>query len=457
MRFWESGIVVDLLILAFVLGLAMLLIRSVGFLRRLALPNAIVAGLIGLILGPSALGVLPTDIEAMELIVYHAFAIIFIAVGLQATPKTKRPGSARSLAVANASIGVLQAILGLTFVAVWLTFDDSVHSGFGFLVTEGFQQGPGQALTLGKGWEDSGMADGIQLGLIFATLGFLYCIALGVPMVAIARRRGLIGPLQIPEPEPEPEPASANPETNTALEPLSTQLVLVGCVYLAVFLFIEGIVSLLPEGAKLINTAYAMHFIFGSLFAIALRSAARRTKREGPFRDDMLARISVVAVDITTAGAISAVSLDVLQDWLLPILLLTAIAGTLTLLGCLWLARRAFPESPFAHTLVLFGMGTGTVSTGLALLRMLDPELRGTVARNAVIGATVSVPFNAPMFVLVIPLAFGLSSQGPLMAVGGPLAMLALYWAVLMYCWWRFTPLRVLRPLRALWPPDPDE
>ncbi|MEM7154785.1 MAG: hypothetical protein AAF799_18185 [Myxococcota bacterium] len=458
MRFWDSGIVVDLLILAFVLGIAMVLIRSVGVLRRLALPNAIVAGLIGLLLGPSALGVLPTDIEAMELIVYHAFAVIFIAVGLQATPKTERPGSARSLAVANASIGVLQAILGLLFVAVWLTFDDSVHSGFGFLVTEGFQQGPGQALTLGKGWEDSGMQDGVQLGLIFATLGFLYCIVLGIPMVAIARRKGLIGPLQMSEEEAaETASASTDAQADASLEPLSTQLIMVGCVYLLVFVFIEGIVSLLPPGAKLSNTAYAMHFIFGSLFAIGLRYAARRTKREGPFRDDMLARISVVAVDITTAGAISAVSLDVLQTWLVPVLLMTVMAGGLTLLGCLWLARRAFPESPFGHTLVLFGMGTGTVSTGLALLRMLDPELRGTVARNAVIGATVSVPFNAPMFVVVIPLAFGLSSQGPLVAVGGPLAMLVVYLLVLIACWQSLTPLRVLRPLRSLWPPDPDE
>jgi ESS family glutamate:Na+ symporter len=222
-----------------------------------------------------------------------------------------------------------------------------------------------------------------------------------------------------------------------------------------VFLLTSGLVSLLPPGSKLPSTLWGLHFILGSLLAIALRSLLRRTGRDGFVRDDMLARTSVIAVDVTTAGAIAAVRLDVLTAWLLPILVMSLLATVLTLLGCLWLARRAFPEAPFAHTLVLFGMGTGTLSTGLALLRMLDPELRGTVARNSVIGATASVPFNAPLFLLVIPIAQGLSSQGPLVALGGPLAMLVVYWLVLVLCWRWLTPLRLLRPLRALWPPVP--
>lgn len=457
MPYWESGIVHDLLILALLLGAAMLLIRTFGVLRRLAVPHAIVAGLLGLALGPSGAGLLPTDIEAMELIVYHAFAIIFIAVGLQAAPRSRKPGAAMSLAVGNAFIGVTQAILGLSFVALWLAVE-SLHPGFGLMPTLGFQQGPGQALSIGGAWEQAGMADGGQIGLIFATLGFLYCIGLGVPMVAIARRRGLLGPEdEVTGPPPEDAPAIA-PRSGepTRSEPLSLQLVLVGLVYLAVFGVITGLVALLPNGSKMAATFWGLHFIMGSLLAIALRYLARRTGRDAVFRDDMLARISVVAVDITTAGAIAAVRLEVLSTWLVPILLLTAIAGGLTLLGCLWLARRAFPEAPFAHALVLFGMGTGTVSTGLALLRMLDPELRGAAARNAVIGATASVPFNAPMFLLVLPITAGLWSEGTATALGAPLGMLAVYFVALLVSWRLFTPLRALRPWRSLWPPAPD-
>lgn len=459
--YWESGIVIDLLILAALLGAGALLVRIVPVLRRLSVPNAIVAGLLGLAFGPSGLGWLPTDIESMELLVYHSFAILFIAVGLQAAPKSKRPGAARSLAVANATIGVSQAILGMSFVAAWLAIREALHPGFGLLVTLGFQQGPGQALALGGAWEQAGMADGAQLGLIFATLGFIYCIVFGVPLVALARRRGWIGPddeVAASEQPPASSAGSTDARQQSGHEPLAIALVVVGCVYLLVFLIISGLVSLLPPGSKLGATLWGMHFILGSLLAIAIRSLARRGKLEAPFDDRMLARVSVVAVDITTAGAIAAVQLEVLSRWLAPVLLMTATAGLLTLLGCIWLARRAFPEAPFAHALVLFGLGTGTVSTGLALLRMLDPQLRGTVARNAVIGATASVPFNAPLFLLVIPITVGLwtPENGPSITLGVPLAILSAYLVALLVCWRVFTPLRLRRPLAALWPDTDD-
>lgn len=462
MQFWSShvpasALLVDLAVLAGLLAAAMMLVRLVPALRRLSLPGAIVAGLLGLALGPSGAGVLPIDTEAMELLVYHAFALMFIAVGLQSAPRQRRPGAARSLAVGNATIGVVQAILGLAFVAAWLAVEP-LHPGFGLMITLGFQQGPGQALSLGGAWESAGLTDGGQIGLVFATLGFMYCFALGVPLVWLARRRGLLGPDDVP-PRASPDEAAlrlAEPEADAGHEPLSTQLVIMGCTYAAVFGIIYGLVALLPPGSKLGETLWGLHFIVGSLLAIALRRGARRLGRDAPFHDGMLARISVLAVEVTTAGAIAAVRLEVLGAWLLPILLMTLLAGVLTLLLCTWLARRAFPEAPFSHALVLFGMGTGTLSTGLALLRMLDPELRGPVARNAVIGATASIPFNAPMFMVLIPLvAVPQWSAGRAAALGIPLAALGVYLLALVASWRYFTPLRLLRPLRSPWPPDP--
>jgi len=456
-RFWHTEalldpqLLLDLLLLAALLAAAALLVRAISPLRRLAVPRAIVAGLLGLALGPSGAGLLPTDIPAMEFIVYHVFALLFIAGGLRSAPVQKRPGSARSLAVANASIGVLQAILGLLFVAAWLAVE-TLHPAFGLMITLGFQQGPGQALSLGGAWESLGLVDGGQIGLVFATLGFMYCIGLGIPAVAIARRRGLLTPEDVVEPlPPEATTAGASGRGGSML----VQLAWVGLVYALVFAVISGAVMLLPAGSKLAATAWGMHFIFGSLIAIALRRTARRARADRSFDDVRLARLSVIAVDLTTAGAIAAVRLEVLTTWLVPILLMTLLAGGLTLLGCMWLARRAFPEAPFSHALVLFGMGTGTVSTGLALLRMLDPQLRGTVARNSVIGATLSVPFNAPIFVGVIPFAATQWSGEPSMALGAPLVVLVAYLGALVVAWRVFTPLRLLRPLRSIWPPSP--
>lgn len=463
MRYWwsdvpASALLLDLAVVAGLLAVATLLVHRVSFLRRSRVPVAILAGLIGLALGPSGAGLVPLHEPGLELIVYHAFALMFVAVGLQSAPRQRRPGAARSLAVANATVGVTQALLGFGFLAAWLAVEP-LHPGFGLMIMLGFQQGPGQALSLGGAWEAAGMLHGAQIGLVFATLGFVACFVLGVPAVALARRRGMITPEDEVGPAPpgsDASPPPADPEAATAAEPLSMQLVIMGCVYAGVFAITWGLTSLLPPGSELRETLWGLHFIMGSLVAIVVRRSARRLGNDEPFHDGMLARISVVGVEVTTAGSIAAVRLEVLGLWLVPILLMAVLAGAMTLMGCWWLARRAFPEAPFAHALVLFGMGTGTLPTGLALLRMLDPELRGPVARNAVIGATASIPFNAPMFLVLIPLiAVPQWSNGSAAALGIPLLALLVYLGALLASWRLFTPFRLLRPLASPWPPLP--
>ena len=465
-RFWTAPFVVDLLILAGLLVAAAVVTRAVPALRRVGVPNAIVAGVLGLALGPSALDVLPVDTDSLEVIVYHAFALVFIAVGLQSSPPERAGGSARSMAFGIAAFGIGQALLGFVLVGAWLLLSGTqLHPGFSWMVTLGFMQGPGQALALGSAWEGLGLVDGGQIGLIFAALGFAYCVLLGVPLVSIARRRGWLDEELGDDDEPgdddgEPlehlRPVVDVPRraaTSPGEEPLSIQLVLISAVYLAMFGLLSVLTSLLPDGHPVAATLWGFHFIVGSGIAILLRRMARRVDREHAFDDDLLARLSVVAVDVTTAGAIAAVRLEVLTAWLGPILFMTTLAGGLTLVLCVWAARRIFPDRPISHALVLLGASTGTISTGLALLRMVDPELKGPVARNVVVAATASIPINAPLFLAVIPFAVGLWTSGFATAMLVPAAILAVYFGLVLVGFKKLTPARLLRPLLSLWPP----
>ncbi|MBL4686312.1 MAG: hypothetical protein JKY37_17085 [Nannocystaceae bacterium] len=469
MRFWTAPFVPNVLTLLALLAVAALLVRLPG-LRRIGVPSAILAGLIGLGLGPSAADVLPVDTDVLEVMVYHAFAVVFIAVGLQSTKRIATQGSARSMAFGIASFGVAQALLGFILVGAWLALTSTeLHPGFSWMVLLGFMQGPGQALALGSAWEGQGLVQGGQLGLIFAAIGFAHCIVLGVPLVAIAKRRGwLEGELADAagaHEEADNEETVAvvdevdvrRPPAAISAEPLSTQLLLIATVYVAMFAVLYGATRLLPAGSPINATLWGFHFILGSGLAIGLRALARRTGHNGAFDNDLLARISVIAVDITTAGAIAAVRLEVLTAWLGPILFMTTIAGGLTLVVCVWASRRIFPDRPVSHALVLLGASTGTISTGLALLRMVDPGLKGPVARNVVVAATASIPLNAPLFLAVIPFAVGLWPSGYVTAMVVPAAVLAIYLVVLLAAFGRMTPARLLRPLTSFWPPLPRD
>jgi len=186
-----------------------------------------------------------------------------------------------------------------------------------------------------------------------------------------------------------------------------------------------------------------------------VRRVADRTVPHHGLDDRLLSRISVVAVAFTTAAALSAIEIGVVAQWIVPILLLSLLGGLVTLAICLWLARRAFPEAPFAHALVLFGTATGTLPTGFALLRTVDPELRGPAARSTVVGVTSSIPLGFPLFVGIMPFTVARWSAGFWPSVWVPLVLSSIFLVVLVVLALRLTPFRMLRPIASLWPPLP--
>lgn len=453
MEFWRSSLVGNVLALAVLLAIAAVLRTRIGVLRRLAVPDGIVAGALGLAVGPSALGLAPLTADVLEPLVYHGFAIVFIAVGLQGAERVRATGSARSLSFALVALAVIQALLGFALLAVWaVTTGDELHPGLGFMITLGFAQGPGQALAFGSAWEPLGLVHGAQIGLLYAALGFGWCCLLGVPLVAFARRRGWLDPI---DDTPAPTAGTGAPgivDQLGAMEPLTKQVVVIGCVYALVYGVLTGLAAVLPAGGNVATSLWGFHFLVGSILAIVLRRLVDARRVPIALDDGLLGRIAVTAIDLTTAAALSAIQLDALGHVFVPILVMSSCGGVLTLFASLWLARRAFPDAPFSHALLLYGTTTGTVPTGLALLRIVDPQLRGPVARSTVIATTAAVPIGMPLFLGVIPLSVGQWSAGFWPTVWLSLGLLGVYTIALVWIWWRTGSLRMLRPLRALWP-----
>jgi glutamate:Na+ symporter, ESS family len=450
-QFFAPGLVQAFLLLGVLLALAALISRVVPGLRRLAVPDSILAGVLGLVLGPSVLGWLPLDLDALEVIVYHGLAVVFIAVGLQRPMRGEGGGGATSFAFAMPTMAVMQAAVGLAVVLLFSVFAARPLSpGFGLLLPLGYQQGPGQALSIGGAWEAFGLTDGGRIGLIIAAFGFAWCIA-GVPLVALARRLGWIGPMRpalVEDAETKPDGAAG------FMEPLTVQIVAVATAYAVVWGLLLLLDRLLAGRPQLAAQLWGFHFILGAGVAIAGRRLVDRLPARVPLDDVLLSRVASLVVAFTTAAALTAVRASVLRQWIAPILVVTGVGGVATLLLALWLGRRAFPEASFQHTLVLFGASTGTLPTGLALLRILDPELRGPVARNIVVGTTGAIVLGLPLILVVMPLVMGGWASGSRTSFWIGIAILPVYLAALLGAWRVFGPLRFLRPRTRLWPSE---
>ncbi len=447
MRFWEGEVVQTILWICGLMVLAAVLRVRLPPLRRLGVPDSIVAGVLGFALGPTALGALPLDTGHLEVIVYHGLALTFATLGLQGSgnPRRRRPGAV-SYAFALSVMPATQGVIGLVLVLLL-----GLQPGFGLLLPLSFSQGPGQALSLGTAWEALGFTDGGQIGLTMAALGYAFACLLGVPLVALARRRGWVAGRHA---RGEPEHAGRGPDVLVApgaLDPLMVQVGVVGVVYLATWLLLSGIAALLPGGSPVRPLLFGFHFIVAALLAIGLRRLLDGLGWSGPLDDALLGRVAGTVVDFITAAALAAVQVGIVLAWWKPILVVGVAGGLATAWIALWVGRRAFPDEPFEHAITFYGAATGTMPTGMALLRMVDPDLHGQAAGNYVRGSAGAMVLGAPLLAIVqFPLAGGWGTQRLRVLV--TLGILAAYVAVLLAAWRRLGPLRFLPPLWKAWP-----
>ncbi len=486
MSYWQGTGVVDILLLLMLLGGARQLFRSVPLIQRLAVPPVLVAGFVGLGLGEGGLAVLPLDGDVLETLVYHGLAIVFITMGLQRgkpRDRSSRPAGGpfqrlRAAVAANREsvsiafgipvFSMIQAIIGLCFVLLWSGALSQLHPGVGLMLPLGFSQGPGQALSLGKAWEQMGMVQGAQVGLTMATIGYLWCSIFGVAFFHIGRARGwdrdpegaASGGPDRPLPPADDGVLSISSGKKPAplqvgMEPLTATLTVIALVYLAAWATIHLVTANLNLKPQLIAMLWGFHYLFALVFALSARGLTRRFARRDFVDDRLLARVGGLAVDLTAAGAIAAVRLDALGSQLLPVFALATVGVLITGAGCLWLARRAWPRNSFDHALVMFGTMTGTLPTGLALLRLSDPELEGTTARNMIAGVTGATALAAPLLLVILPVpVMGWPESFP-GAVWKALAMVTAYTALLVFVWHRIGALDLRRPWTSLWPGPP--
>ncbi len=447
MDVWEQSWLVTALAMAGCFFVAEACRRLLPPLRALGLPGSILAGVLGLLVGPQVLGFLPVDTAVLTTLVYHGLAVVFIAIALTPPDTKSSSGSttadATSMAFAIVVMISLQTAVGIAVVigvgALW----EPTHPGFGLMLALGFEQGPGQAMSMGKAWEASGgLVDGEQLGLIVAATGFAWSILVGVPLVAFGRWRGWTSSDAAGVVASEPvESVRGQPG---AVDVLTQQLVVIALCYLATLGICSALYALLmPIAADVAPMVWGFHFIIGALVASAVRAAMFRLGARDVLSRALLPRISGTAVDVTTVCAIAAVQLSVLASNWVPIAVLTTIGGLVTLFFCLWAAPRAFNEARFEHMIVWFGMSTGTLPMGLALLRIIDPDLRTSAPISAVAGSAGATLGAIPVVLLLHPamVATWPSGVGLWWLLFGTVA----YALVVAAVWWGTGRLRIGR------------
>ncbi len=418
---------VDLGAISAALLLATFIRAKVPFFQRFLIPNALTAGFILLPLYNFVFPHIGITADGLGDLAYHLLAISFVAVALRRSPEgTERKAKRRfSLAIGILSQYAIQAFVGLilTFVLMSTIFP-KLYEPFGFLLPLGFVLGPGQALAIGRGWTAFGIEGAGSVGLTFAALGFILATFGGVYLINYGLRRHWVTKEQLSAMQTKTVTTGIVPRTaqkkvgtrltteTEAIDSMTFNAAIVLIVYLLAYLFLKLLNWLLPllagdAGADLAVNLWGIHFIFAAIFGLGVKQLIGLVGVSHVVDNGTLTRLSGWGVDFMVASAIAAISLVVVQQYIGPILILAGAGAILAFVTLPWIASRLYEDHQFHRMILLFGVSTGTLTTGLALLRVLDPEFETPVATDYAYASGM-------VFVLAIP--FILSINLPVQA-----------------------------------------
>ena len=196
-----------------------------------------------------------------------------------------------------------------------------------------------------------------------------------------------------------------------SIDKLSVQVAMILLVYLVTYLVTWGITSGIASvsaglAATVNSLLWGFNFIFGSVFALLTRvllDKARRAKLiTRQYQNNyLLNRISGFFFDLMIVAGIASINLEDIRGLWLPFVLMTLAGGVGTWFYLRFVCKRIYGSYYREGLISMYGMLTGTIGSGVLLLREIDPELNTPAANNLVVGSSYAIVLGAPILVFV--------------------------------------------------------
>lgn len=434
---------IDVCIISGLLVIAHLLRAGIPWLSRFLIPSSMIAGLIGLALGPGGYDLLPFSRgeDGNTLLgTYPGILIVLLFATLlmghrptQLTRETWRGSSTSFLYNLGSEFMQYGVVLCVGVALLTFVFTD-LRDEFMVMLPGGFAGGHGTAAVYADAmpqWEAAR-----SIGFTFATLGILCAVFGGLVLVNLARRRGWVA-RDVPVATSDgahaaPEQSSFLPSlfqastgratvNSIALEPLAWHVALVLAVYGATVTVMPTIRELLPP--KFVLPAFVIAMVIGWSVQTALDLA-----KVGQYVDaKTIGSIGSLASDYLVAFGIASINVQIVLTHAVPLVVFALLGLALCVGWLLIVAPRVYKEHWFESGIFTYGWNTGTIAFGVALLRIVDKRSDSRVLSDYGVAYVAIGPLEAILYTSVL---WALAT-GHLLALGVGLVASATVMAVL--------------------------
>lgn len=423
-----SDVLQDFAFLSVLLIIGFILRKKIKIFQMALIPSAIIAGVIGMLLGPDWLGqISPIYIPFTDSLSQWAGVLVCVVgstllLGVD-LGKTSRSGLVCGVIGMNTL--QIQLLIGIGIAALLgATVFPNLPFGSGQLGFYGFFLGHGNAATAGNIIVEAGLwDDALGVAMTYATIGLLCGVIGGVIIINIASRKGwtqksmklsdlskseLTGYI---EPEDRTEIGKGVTASNS-VDPLAFGCATIGTVIAIAWCVRKFLLVYFPNAAS--NVPLSVCVIVMSLVANVFLHKTGLIK----YLDmNVMRRISGTALEFMIVASLATTNISVFVNYGIPILITSVVMLIATIIFSLGFAHRWCDQDWFEVGIGCYGQATGVTATGLLLIRIVDPDNETSAAAALNIANPICNFYMLPWLLIGTTAAFTASRVFTVVAI----------------------------------------
>lgn len=421
-------VIQDFAYAGFLILVGYVLRSKIRLLQNLYIPASVIGGVVGLLLSSQILGkIAPFSLNFtpnMSSLAMPLLALVFATQLIGAKFHKGVIKSGLSVALLNSGTACLQN--GICAVVMLLLISAGVSRaplGFAHMPFTGFYGGHGVPAIAAGIFDGAGYWDfdsAMSVGTTFATVGLLFGIIVGIVVINIAVRKGMIAANAGIANLSEEERSGFVPEekrvgvvdgitTNDALNPVAFQM----AVIFSIMFFAYQLMRI-----EFFNT-FAITIC--CLFVSIVYTVLGKTTRLGRYLDrKSLVNTSGAALEFLIVSSVATTNLSVFADYGVELLVLGVVTALSTLVYVFFFGKLWHKNNWVENSLGTFGLANGVLATGFLLVRIADPDTKTEAALNLSLGNSLSTTTVQMFFLQFFPLILvNNPTTGVAIALGG--------------------------------------
>ena len=369
---------VDIGIISLLLLLGKLMRVKIKFIQKLFIPPSLLAGFIGLALGPHGFDILPISSQTGT---YAGILIAFIFGALPLTSqKTKGNQEIGAMWVYSQTGMLLQWAFGGLLGLLVLSQFWPLSPAFGITMPSGYCGGHGTAAAIGQAFGQLGQDEILTLAMTAATFGIVASVILGLIFVKwgtknkhtayLADYKDLPSELRTGLlPQEKRESMGESTCSSISIDSLTFNLAIISAIALGGY-GISKLAAYYMPGFEL--PVFSCAFVAG----IIIKKMLDKTRASESICPQTVGHISGTMTDYLVAFGIASIKLSVVLEYIVPLAILLLSGLAVTLIYVFFMGRKLMKECWFEKALFTWGWFTGTMAMGIALLRVVDPKMK---------------------------------------------------------------------------------